>query len=145
MLPLLVFVEQGVETPQAGHSFPLRPLSRFWRLSACDAWLGACRDHGRAEELNSSSKSREAMLKDNSAVCRFYARGKRKKGDTCPIMHAQVISTQDQCTVTNSHKRKRGKRSGRSLSDLLVGRLIDGVKDDQIRAQLPCGMTFSAS
>ena len=75
--PFFVFVEQDVETAQAEQSFPLWLLSWFLRLAACDAWLGACRDHGRAEELNSSSKSREAMLKDNSAVCRFYARGKR--------------------------------------------------------------------
>ena len=60
-------------------------------------------------------------------------------------MHAQVFNTQDQCTVRKSRKRKRGKRSVRSLSDRLVDRLIDGVKDGQIRAQLPGGMTFSAS
>ena len=85
------------------------------------------------------------MSKDNPAVCRFYAKGKCKKGDTCPFMHAQVLNTHDQCTATNSRKRKRGKRSGRSLSDRFVDRLIDGVKGGQIRAQLPGGMTFSAS
>ena len=107
--------------------------------------MGRARDHGRAEELNTSSKSRKAMSKDNPPRYHFFARGKCKKGDTCPFVHAQVFNTQDQCTVTNSRKRKRGKRSGRSLSDRLVDRLIDGVKGGQIRAQLPGGMTFSAS